>query len=121
MTEKPANRTLLASVVLAVALVAIQHVTTQERRIDEFFGAFTDEWVRMNPNQASATRYFTGPVQDALETQLTPQTREWRHRRADLARRGLADLKKFDPVRLTDQQRLSADVMRVAARSARRG
>src|SRR6185436_5073974 len=105
-------RTFLASVVLAVALVALQPVTTQERRIDDFFGAFTDEWVRMNPNQATAARYFTGPEQNALETQLTPQTREWGHRRVELARRGLADLKKFDPVRLTDQQRLSADVMR---------
>jgi len=106
------NRTFLASVVFAVVLVAIQPVTTQESRIDDFFGAFTDEWVRMNPNQATAARYFTGPEQDALETQLTPQTREWGHRRAELARRGLADLKKFDRVRLTDQQRLSADVMR---------
>ena len=29
----------------------------------------------------------------------------------ELARRGLADLKKFDRARLTEQQRLSADVM----------
>ncbi len=111
VTETPANRTFLASAVLAVALAAIQPVTTQERRIDDFFGAFTDEWVRMNPNQATAARYFTGPEQDALETQLTPQTREWGHRRVELARRGLADLKKFDRDRLTRQQRLSADLM----------
>jgi uncharacterized protein (DUF885 family) len=102
----------LACTVLAVALVAFQHVTTQERRIDDFFGSFTDEWIRMNPNQATAARYFTGPEQDALETQLTPQTREWRHRRVELARRGLVDLKKFDRVPLTEQQRLSADLMR---------
>ena len=111
MTEKPANRTFLASAILAVALVALQPITTQERRIDDFFGAFTDEWVRMNPNQATAARYFTGPEQDALETQLTPQTREWGHRRVELARRGLADLKKFDRDRLTREQRLSADLM----------
>jgi uncharacterized protein (DUF885 family) len=112
VTKKPANRIFLAGVGLALALAAIRPVITQERRIDDFFGAFTDEWIRMNPNQATATRYFTGPEQDALETQLTPQTREWRHRRTELARRGLDDLKRFDPVRLTDQQRLSADVMR---------
>ena len=112
MTVQPPKRHFLACVVLAVALVALQRVTTQERRIDDFFATFTDEWVRMNPNQATAARYFTGPEQDALETQLTPQTREWRQRRVEFARRGLADLKKFDRDRLTEQQRLSADVMR---------
>jgi uncharacterized protein (DUF885 family) len=90
----------------------MRHVSTQEGRIDDFFRIFTDEWVRMNPNQATAARYFIGAEQDTLETQLTPQTREWRRRRVELARRGLADLKKFDRVRLTEQQRLSADVMR---------
>ena len=112
MTAKPPRRHVLSCVVLAVTLVALQHVTTQERGIDDFFSTFTDDWVRMNPNQATAARYFTGPEQDALETQLTPQTREWRHRRVELARRGLADLKKFDRDRLTEQQRLSADLMR---------
>lgn len=111
MTVKLPNRCLFACVALA-ALVASQHVATQGRSIDDFFGTFTDDWVRMNPNQATAARYFTGPEQDALETQLTPLTREWRHRRVELARRGLADLKKFDRDRLTEQQRLSADVMR---------
>ena len=83
----------------------------EARRIDDFFRTFTDEWVRLNPNQATAARYFTGTEQDALETQLTPQTREWRHRRVELARRGIADLKSFDRGGLTDSQRLSADLM----------
>ena len=112
MTGKSPMRQFSACAVLALLVGAWQHVTTQERRIDDFFGAFTAEWVRMNPNQATAARYFSGPEQDALETQLTPQTREWRHRRTELAKRGLADLKKFDRARLTEQQRLSADVMR---------
>jgi uncharacterized protein (DUF885 family) len=111
VTVKLPTRRVLACVVLAVALVGLQRVTTQEPGIDDFFGTFTDEWVRMNPNQATAARYFTGPEQDALETQLTPETREWRHRRVELARRGLAALKKFDRSRLTGQQRLSAAVM----------
>lgn len=38
--------------------------------IDAFFDTFTADWVRMNPNQAIATRYFTGAEQDALETQI---------------------------------------------------
>jgi uncharacterized protein (DUF885 family) len=91
--------------------LALLHVQAQQRSIDTFFEDFTAEWVRLSPNQATATRYFTGAEQDALEKQLTPQTREWRHRRVELALRGLADLKAFDRARLTASQRLSADLM----------
>jgi uncharacterized protein (DUF885 family) len=66
----------------------------------------------MNPNQAIAARYFTGPEQDALETQMTPLTREWRNRRVELARRGLIELAAFDRQQLTDTQRVSADLMK---------
>jgi len=84
----------------------------QSRSIDEFFDGFTAEWVRLSPNQATATRYFSGPEQDALETQLTPVTREWRGRRIALARRGLAELAAFDRARLGDTRRVSADLMK---------
>ena len=101
-----------AALVLSVLAVGIVWPgAAQERRIGDFFRTFTDEWVRMNPNLATSVRYFSGPEQDGLETQLTPQTRDWRRRRVALARRGLADLKTFDRARLTDAERLSADVM----------
>lgn len=101
-----------ATLVLPVLAVGVMwHLTAQERRIDDFFRTFTDDWVRMNPNQATSVRYFTGAEQDGLETRLTPQTRDWRRRRVALARRGLADLKAFDRARLTESERLSADVM----------
>jgi uncharacterized protein (DUF885 family) len=80
--------------------------------IDDFFRAFTDEWVRMNPDQAISSRYLTGKDQDALETQITPMTRQYRQRRVALARRGLADLARFDAATLTDTQRVSADLMK---------
>jgi uncharacterized protein (DUF885 family) len=80
--------------------------------IDLFFDRFTADWVRMNPNQAITTRYFTGPEQDALETQMTPLTREWRRQRVELARRGLTELATFDRERLTENQRVSADLMK---------
>jgi uncharacterized protein (DUF885 family) len=73
--------------------------------IDAFFDTFTADWVRMNPNQAIATRYFTGAEQDALETQITPLTREWRSRRVELARRGLMELAAFDREQLTETRR----------------
>jgi uncharacterized protein (DUF885 family) len=79
--------------------------------IDDFFRTFTDEWVRGNPNLATSTRYFTGEEQDRLERQLTPQTDAYQRSRIQLARRGLAELRKFDRATFTDSQRVSADLL----------
>ena len=97
--------------VAAFALIAATALRAQGS-VDDFFRDFSAEWIRANPNQATATRYFTGPEQDRLERQLTPVTAEWRRARVVLARRGLAELDKFDRRRMTDVQRVSADVMR---------
>ena len=102
---------LVLATLLASAPLIRGDLRAQARSIDDFFSSFTAEWVRLNPNQATASRYFTGPEQDALETQLTPATREWRHRRVELARRGVAELAAFERSRLSDTQRVSADLM----------
>ena len=68
--------------------------------------------MRGDPDRAAATRYFTGAEQAALERQLTPQTRVWRHQRVELARKGLAELAKFDPAGMSRDERVSADLMR---------
>jgi uncharacterized protein (DUF885 family) len=81
------------------------------RNIDEFFSAFTDEWVRANPNLARSSRYFTGAEQDRLERELSPETRDYQHQRVELAKRGLEELRKYDRDQLTETQRLSMDVM----------
>ena len=104
------SRALLAGALLAAAVVA--HPRAQAPAIDDFFRTFTDDWVRANPNQAIQSRYFTGAEQDALEAQITPLTREWRRRRVEMTRRGLAELAKFDKDRLTATQRVSADLMK---------
>jgi uncharacterized protein (DUF885 family) len=100
---------------LGLAVVITCAVAAQPRAqapsIDDFFRTFTDEWVASNPNAAIASRYFTGPKQDALEAQMTPLTREWRQQRLALARRSLSTLKKFDRSRLTAEQRLSAALL----------
>jgi uncharacterized protein (DUF885 family) len=83
----------------------------QQRNIDDFFRDFAAEWVRGNPNLATSTRYFTGDEQDRLERQLTPETLAWRQERIRLARKGLAELPKFNRARMTETQRVSADVM----------
>ena len=52
--------------------------------------------MRLDPNRAASTRYFTGEEQAALERRLTPETRAWRHARVELAKKGLAELGKLE-------------------------
>src|SRR5712691_9212293 len=82
------------------------------RTIDDFFRDFTDEWVRINPNLATSLRYFTGEEQDRLERQLTPLTAASARQRRQLARKGLAELGKFERTGMTETQRVSAEVMK---------
>jgi uncharacterized protein (DUF885 family) len=79
--------------------------------VTDFFNDFTAEWIRTNPNAAVSARYFTGPEQDRLEQQLTPDTPEYRHSRVQLAKQGLTGLKKFDRSAMTPLQQTSADLM----------
>jgi uncharacterized protein (DUF885 family) len=99
------------AVVLALAMVTAPRVPAQDHTVADFFRNFTDEWVRGNPNQAVAARYFSGPEQDRLAQQLTPATDEWQRGRIRLARQGLAELRKFNRARMTDTERVSADLM----------
>lgn len=95
----------LACLVFALPLPA------PEQTIDGFFRTFTDDWVRHDPNLATSTRYFTGEEQDRLERQLRPETQAWKRDRIRRARQGLAELPKFDRSRMTETQRVSADLM----------
>ena len=63
------------------------------------------------PNLATSTRYFTGEEQDRLERQITPETIAYKRERIRLARQGLAELGKFDRSKMSEAQRLSADIM----------
>src|SRR5262245_54854494 len=67
--------------------------------------------MRGNPSAATAARYFTADEQDRLERQLTPETNAYRRSRISLARKGLADLRKFDRAAMPEPQRISADLM----------
>jgi uncharacterized protein (DUF885 family) len=100
--------------VLVIGLIVGAFVATtpgQERSLDQFFEAFTAEWMRGNPNAATSTRYFAGDEQDRLERQITPLTPPYRRERERLARRGLAELRRFDRTRMTDAQRMSSELM----------
>ena len=95
----------------ALLVLIAASLGAQQPNIDDFFRDFTAEWVRANPNLATSARYFTGEEQDRLERQLTPQTSAYRRSRIQLAKQGLAGLRKFDRTKLTDTQRISADLM----------
>ena len=98
-------------VAAAALLLLAPLLPGQQPNIDDFFRNFTAEWVRGNPNLATSSRYFTGEEQDRLERQLTPETLAYRRARIELARRGLADLAKFDRSKLAATQRVSAELM----------
>jgi uncharacterized protein (DUF885 family) len=102
---------------LCLALVVLSSIsisapqTPAPQTIDQFFTDFTAEWIRGNPNAATGARYFTGEEQDRLEQQLTPQTEAYTRERIALARKGLAQLRKFDRAKMSELQRVSADLM----------
>jgi uncharacterized protein (DUF885 family) len=96
-------------------------VPAQQRTIDQFFQDFTTEWIRSSPNQAAATRFFTGEEQRRFERQISPLTPEFRRARIELARRGLTELRTFERTRLTDVRRVSAELMEWQLDTAIRG
>jgi uncharacterized protein (DUF885 family) len=103
------TRRLLPAVL--ACFLARDAIVAQPGTLREFFDDFTAEWIRGNPNQAVATRYFSGEEQQRLERQLTPETATWQEGRRALARRGLTELSRFARAQMTDVDRLSADVM----------
>jgi hypothetical protein len=81
----------MTGLLLAFALPAQNH------SIDDFFHDFTAEWLRLDPNRATVTRYLTGEEQARLERQLTPETTAWKRERIRLARKGLSELGLSSP------------------------
>ena len=75
---------------------------------DRFADAFVAEWLRADPQAATALQYFSGAEQDALDRQLTPITRKARAVRVAAARRGLAELNRLNRAGLNSTQRISA-------------
>jgi len=100
-----------ALAVIAGALLLVAPPSARERSVETFFDEFTARWVRHDPDLAAATRYFTGEEQQRLERQLTPKSDEWREARVQMAREGLAELRRFDRPAMSETQRVSADVM----------
>jgi uncharacterized protein (DUF885 family) len=103
--------------IAACGMLCVAVASAQPRSIDTFFDEFSDAWVRLNPNLAVSTRYFSGDEQDRLERQITSYSEKARAERRAHLQRGLAELDRFDGARLTDAQRLSAEVLRYQLRA----
>jgi uncharacterized protein (DUF885 family) len=82
-----------------------------ENSVDDFFRAFTDEFMRLETDFAAQARYFNGGEQDAIERRIVPRTEASRAEGSRLARKGLNQLRSFDRAKMTEVQRLSADVI----------
>lgn len=78
---------------------------------DRWIETFSNDWVRGDPALATATQYFSGAEQDALDRQLTPITPQYRAARVAKAREGLAKLAAVDPHALDATQLISADML----------
>jgi uncharacterized protein (DUF885 family) len=99
------------SLIASLLLPCLAQAQTAKPDIDAFFERFANEWVKADPDLATGSRYFSGELQDQLEQQLTPETRKWKLERIARARRGIEELKKFDLAKLSDSQRVSAELM----------
>jgi len=97
--------------ILSFAWVALLHSSAAELTFDAWVDAFSATWVRADPNEATTTQYFDGDEQDELDRRLTPITKEFRHARVELARRGLDELAKYDRAELSQPQRVSAAML----------
>lgn len=99
-------------VLFAICVLSLATPSAQQPSIDDFFRELSDGWVRLNPNLAVSSRYFTGEEQDRLERQISSYSDAVERQRLDYIERGRQQLARFDRTRLTDAQRLSADLLR---------
>jgi uncharacterized protein (DUF885 family) len=75
-----------------------------------FFDEFLLEWMRADPESATASRIFPPSEQEQLDAKLSDDSDAGRRRRIAQARAGLARLAKFDRAALSPADRLSADL-----------
>ncbi len=99
------------SVALALAALSLPNGFAADPTFDPWAENYAAELMRANPTAATVQQYFSGDEQDALDRQLTSNTKEARAARLAQAQRGLAELARFDRAKLDFQQRISATIM----------
>ena len=85
---------------------------------DTWSEAFAADWVRLSPEAATSTQYFTGKEQEQLDGQLRPNTLAQRAEEMARARAGMARLDTFLAGPLGKTQRVSAETMRQSLANA---
>jgi uncharacterized protein (DUF885 family) len=75
---------------------------------------FAQDWVRLSPQRATSTQYFSGKEEAALDRELTPVTPAQRARTLALARSGLVALAGFSPAQLSAGNAAAAATLRWA-------
>ena len=106
-----ASHTLAAPAAPATA-AASASAEKRNHAFDSWADSFAAEWVRLSPERATASQYFKGGEQQALDRQLAPQTSAYRKKYTALARDGVARLDRFLAGPLEATQRISAQTMR---------
>ncbi|MES2902120.1 MAG: DUF885 domain-containing protein [Pseudomonadota bacterium] len=97
------------------APVAAKAAASQQKAhaaFDKWADEFAADWVRLSPQGATSSQYFSGAEQAALDRELTPITEAHRARYVALARTGVARLDRFLAGKLSPMQRDSANTMR---------
>src|ERR1051325_10832700 len=98
-------------VTLAFAVLWAGPAAAAERPISAFFDEFARDWVRAEPQRATALQYCEGAEQDPLDRKLPPITREFRLARIAAARRGLEALHRYDRKSLSADEAISYAAM----------
>jgi hypothetical protein len=79
---------------------------------DTWADAFAADWVRLAPESATQSQYFSGAEQDTVDRLLTPWTPARRQRVIALAREGREQLDLWLAGPLDPAQRISAATIR---------
>jgi uncharacterized protein (DUF885 family) len=126
MPSQYPRRLIAACIALAIggaampALCAAPAAAAGEARQNAGFArwadAFAADWVRLSPERATSTQYFSGAEQNALDRQLAPIDEAQRARYQAMAHAGLAKLERFLGGPLDATQRITAETMRWSLR-----
>lgn len=98
--------------VAAPAPVAQASASKPDAAFNVWADRFAEDWVRLSPQSATSTQYFSGAEQARLDRELTPLTAAHRQKAVALAREGLKRLDGFKNAPLDATQKISASVMR---------
>ena len=95
----------------ALLATGVSPVFATDPAFDQWADALTVETMRATPTGATASQFFSGAEQDALDRQLTPITKAHRAARVAKAKAALAELARFDRAKLDAEQRISAAII----------